>query len=148
MLHRIPFPTMPACLCGRRKPNSPTSANCATNLKHLIQELRHYNEHHDSILKVIVDSLQRQCPPDYKITADLPWLSVPYQQSLHRPASRPGDVEWPPVDPGACWTNVADASQRKKHKYQDLLKTCTANGYNTHLVTLEVGNVASYVYVM
>ena len=33
-----------------------------------------------------------------------------------------------------------DASQRKTNKYQDLLETCTANGYTTSLVTLEVGS--------
>ena len=34
-------------------------------------------------------------------------------------------------------TNFIDATQRKRNKYQD---PCIANGYATHLVTLEVGS--------
>ena len=37
-------------------------------------------------------------------------------------------------------TNFVDASLRKSEKYQDLLEACTANGFSTNLVTLEVGS--------
>ena len=47
----------------------------------------------------------------------------------------------PPSELTVCFeTNFVDASQRKTNKYQDLLETCTANGYTTSLVTLEVGS--------
>ena len=37
-------------------------------------------------------------------------------------------------------TNFEDSSQGKRSKYQDLLESCTANGYQTDLITLEVGS--------
>ena len=37
-------------------------------------------------------------------------------------------------------TNFVDASVRKVEKYQDLLEACTASGYSTSIVTLEVGS--------
>ena len=37
-------------------------------------------------------------------------------------------------------TNFVDAHQRKSAKYHDLLEVCSANGYSTSLVTLEVGS--------
>ena len=37
-------------------------------------------------------------------------------------------------------TNFVDASARKVEKYQDLLEACTASGYSTSIVTLEVGS--------
>ena len=110
--------------------------------------LRHYNQRHDSILQVIVDSLRSQCPPDYEITADLPNTDYLFPSAAASTDLRPDLVVW--NDPQrvlvlaeltVCFeTNFVDAAQRKKCKYQDLMETCTAGGYTTHLITLEVGS--------
>ena len=45
------------------------------------------------------------------------------------------------VELTACFeTNFVDAAKRKKDKYHDLMEACTASGYSTTLITLEVGS--------
>ena len=111
-------------------------------------ELRRYNLRHDNVLQVIVDSLQSQCPPEYQIMADLPNSTYDFPSSVASTDLRPDLVVWSDTQRAMvlaeltiCFeTNFVDASQRKTAKYQDLLETCTANGYTTNLVTVEVGS--------
>ena len=111
-------------------------------------ELRRYNQRHDNILRVIAESLQNQCQPEYKITADLPNTSYNFPSTAASTDLRPDLVVWNDsqrvlvlAELTVCFeTNFEDASQRKRNKYQDLLETCQASGHTTHLITLEVGS--------
>ena len=80
--------------------------------------------------------------------ADLPNSTYDFPSSVASTDLRPDLVVWSDTqrvtvlaELTVCFEmNFVDASQRKTNKYQDLLDTCTANGYNTKLVTLEVGS--------
>ena len=130
-------------LCNHRQTLLHVLNHCQVAL-----ELRRYNQRHDNILRVIVESLQNQCQPEYKITADLPNTSYNFPPTAASTDLRPDLVVWNDsqrvlvlAELTVCFeTNFEDASQRKRNKYQDLLETCQASGYTTHLITLEVGS--------
>ena len=111
--------------------NQPQTLLHTLNHCQVALELRCYNQRHDSILQVIVDSLQSQCPPDYKITADLPNTDYMFPTNAASTDLRPDLVVWSDpqrilvlVELTVCFeTNFVDASQRKQNKYQDLLET-------------------------
>ena len=111
-------------------------------------DLRRYNQRHDSILQVIVNSLQSHCPPDHQITADLPNTNYLFPPTAASTDLRPDLVVWSDsqrvlvlAELTVCFeTNFVDASRRKSDKYRDLMETCTASGYTTQTITLEVGS--------
>ena len=117
-------------------------------------ELRRYNQRHDNVLRVIVDGLQSLCPPQYQIMAGLPESTYDFPSTAASTDLRPDLVVWSDTQQvmvlaelTVCFeTNYVDASQRKTNKYQDLLETCTANGYTTTLVMGSRGfaNVAGF----
>ena len=104
-------------LCNQPQTLLHTSNHCQVAL-----ELRHYNQRHDSILEVIVDSLQSQCPPDCKITADLPNTDYVFPTNTTSTDLHPDLLVWSDtqrilvlVELTVCFeTNFVDASQRKK----------------------------------
>ena len=130
-------------LCSHRQTLFHVLNHCQVALN-----LRHYNQRHDSILKVIAESLQNKYQPDYTITADLPDISYNFPSTAASTDLHPDLVVWSDsrrvrvlAELTVCFeTNFEDASQRKTSKYQDLLETCRANGYTIHLFTLEVGS--------
>ena len=130
-------------LCGKRQTLLHVLNHCQVAL-----ELRRYNQRHDNVLQVIVESLQSQCPPQYQIMADPPDSTYHFPSTVASTDLRPDLVVWSDTQQvlvlaelTVCFeTNFVDASQRKRDKYQDLLETCTANGYTTTLIMLEVGS--------
>ena len=110
--------------------------------------LQRFNIRHDNVLKMIFDQLQHQCSQEFKIAADLPGSTYSFPSSVSSTDMRPDLVMWSNakqvvilVELTVCFeTNFIDASLRKAENYQDLLEACTANGYSTSLVTLEVGS--------
>ena len=57
-------------------------------------DLRRYNQRHDSILKVIVESLKNRCHPDYKITVDLPHTNYNFPSTAASTDLRPDLAVW------------------------------------------------------
>ena len=110
-------------------------------------ELRRYNQRHDAILQLIVNSLQNHCPPDFHIMADLPGSPYTFPPMIASTDLRPDIVVWSDkqctvvlAELTICYeTNFVNAQQRKSAKYHDLLESCSAN-YSTTLITLEVGS--------
>ena len=76
-------------LCHQRQTLLHVLNNCKVAL-----ELRRYNQQHDSILQVIVDSLQSHCPPDHQITADLPNINYLFPPTAASTDLRPDLVGW------------------------------------------------------
>ena len=80
--------------------------------------------------------------------ADLPNITYAFPPNVASTDLRPDIIMWSDsqqfvvlAELTVCFeTNFEDASQRKRSKYQDLLESCTANGYQTDLITLEVGS--------
>ena len=130
-------------LCHQRQTLLHVLNNCKVAL-----DLRRYNQRHDSILQVIVNSLQSHCPPDHQITADLPNTNYLFPPTAASTDLRPDLVVWSDsqrvlvlAELTVCFeTNFVDASRRKSDKYRDLMETCTASGYTTQTITLEVGS--------
>ena len=128
-------------LCNHRQTLLHVLNHCPVAL-----DLRRYNQRHDSVLQVIVESLQNHSQPDYEIKADLPNTGYKFPSTAASTDLRPDLVVWSVsqhvlvlAELTICFeTNFEDASRRKANKYQDLLETCQASGYTTHLITLEV----------
>ena len=110
--------------------------------------LRRFNIRHDNVLKMIFDQLQHQCSQEFQIAADLPGSTYSFPSSVASTDMHPDLVMWSNakqvvilVELTVCFETIfVDASLSKAEKYQDLLEACTANGYSTSLVTLEVGS--------
>ena len=109
--------------------------------------LRRFNIRHDNMLKIIFDQLQHQCAQEFQIAADLPGSTYSFPSFVASTDMHPDIVMWSNakqvmilVELTVCFeTNLVDASLRKaKSIYQNLHEACTANGYSTSLVTLEV----------
>ena len=107
-------------------------------------ELRRYNQRHDSILQMIVNSLQVHCPAGFQIMADIPNSSYSFPSSIATTDLRPDLVVWSDTQRVVMLAELTICFetnfQRKSAKYHDLLESCTANNYNSTLVTLEVGS--------
>ena len=143
MLPMIPSLTTPICL--RRKNGLSSQCKLCTECQMLLHvlnnckvalELRRYNQRHDCVLRVIVDSLRSQCPPDFCILVDFPDSTYDFPASAASTDLRPDLVVWSDsqrvmvlAELTVCFeTNFADTHQRKSAKYYDLLETCIANG--------------------
>ena len=130
-------------LCNQRQTLLHALNHCQVAL-----ELRRYNQRHDNVLQTITDELQKHCPPEYQMMADLPNTNYDFPSAAASTDLRPDLVMWSDsqqvmvlTELTVCFeTNFVEASQRKKSKYQDLLEACMASGYTTELVSLEVGS--------
>ena len=111
-------------------------------------ELRRYSRRHDEVLKVIGTCIKTSLPPNFTITIDHP--SEPYAFPFHiTPTDLRPDIVWWCDRQRELWlfeltisykTVVEEARGRKRAKYQDLLDAGRAAGYETSLITLEVGS--------
>lgn len=111
-------------------------------------DLRRYRKRHDEVLDVLGNSIRIHLPPNFSITIDSP--SNPYSFPHHiTPTNlRPDIVWWSEQLSELCLFEltisyeaiVADAKERKRSKYHDLMEAGRAAGFRCELITLEVGS--------
>ena len=130
----------PACpLCGNNQSLLHVLNNCA-----VARDLRRYNVRHDGVLKEIAEAIQPYLPPSSVLSVDIhkfPIHIVPTDL-------RPYIVWWNTQNRSLCLveltvcfeSNFEDAARRKTAKYTDPVDQAHANGYNTTLLTLQVGS--------
>ena len=116
--------------------------NCA-----VARDLRRYNVHHDGVLKEIAAAIQPYLSPTSVLSVD---IHDNYEFPLHiLPTDlRPDIVWWDSRNRSLCLaeltdcfeSNFEDAAIRKTAKYTDLVDQANNNGYNTTLLTLQVGS--------
>ena len=139
----------------RKKRNDPSCPLFHSNqsLLHVLnncpvaRNARRYNHHHDLILEAIAAVIRTHLPPSATLTAD---LSTTYTFPLHIISTdlRPDLVWWDEVckslrlaELTVCFeTNFDEAARRKSAKYFDLVEQAQAKGYDTKLITIEVGS--------
>ena len=130
----------PACpLCDNNQSLLHVLNNCA-----VVRDLRGYNVHHDGVLPA---AIQPYLSPTSVLSVDIhdnhefPLHSVPTDL-------RPDIVWWDSRNRPLCLaeltdcyeSNFEDAAIRKTVKYTDLVDQANNNGYNTTLLTLQVGS--------
>ena len=113
--------------------------NCQVDM-----DLRRYSERHDSVLKTFGDFIKSSLPPLYSVTTDT--YSFPHHIT---PTNLRPDIVWWGERQRELWlfeltisyeTLMAEARERKRAKYQDLVEAGRAAGYKTELITVEVGS--------
>ena len=132
-----------ACpLCGERQSLLHILNNCK-----VARNLRRYNQRHDAVLQEIVKVIQPKLSPTTQLTAD---LSDGYEFPMHIVPTdlRPDIVWWDDQQKSLMLaeltisyeTNFEVAAERKEEKYEELLTGACNAGYETELITLEVGS--------
>ena len=127
--------------------------NCHQSLLHVLnncavaRDLRRYNVRHDAVLQEIVKAVVPYLPPTSSWTVD---ISDNYCFPVHIIPTdlRPDLVWWDDTKKSLCLTelticyetNFDDAALRKSAKYEDLAEQARLNGYNTTILTLQVGS--------
>ena len=131
-----------ACpLCGERQTLIHALNSCRVAL-----ELRRYNHRHDGVLGVLVGIIKRKIPPSAHFSADL-FSDYFFPQHISPTDLRPDIVWW---DDQTKFlrileltilfeTTFADAAERKRTKYEELVQSAQQTGYATKLITIEVG---------
>ena len=128
-------------LCGERQ-----TLIHVLNCCRVARDLRRYNQRHDLVLEEIADAIRQKLPPSAGFSAD---LNDNYSFPLHIACTdlRP-DIVWWNDDSKKLWmveltvpfeTGFQDAAERKETSYEDLVHRAKQAGYNTHLITIEVG---------
>ena len=111
-------------------------------------DLRRYSRRHDQVLATFGDFIKKHLPPSFSCTIDLPTITYHYPHHITPTTLRPDIVWWSDVEK-QLWlfeltvsyeTAVADAAQRKKTKYNDLIESARRAGYRSELITIEVGS--------
>ena len=129
-------------LCRERQTLIHTLNNCEVALGQ-----RRYNERHDEVLRSIANAVKKKLPTTTNFTAD---LETTYCFPLHIAATdlRPDMVWWDDsqkqlwlAELTVCFeTSFEEARERKETKYSELVAAIEQAGYNTSLITLEVGS--------
>ena len=131
-------------LCGERQTLAHILNCCQVALSH-----RRYNERHDDVLRVIVGYLKEELSEDYTVVADLGIeLSYLFPPQLAISDLRPDITIFSQLQKEAmlieltvCTEVSYEAAQhRKTAKYLELASEVEANGFNSKLITLEVGS--------
>ena len=131
----------PRCqLCGEVQSLAHVLNSCQKALS-----LRRYTTRHDDVLKVIFDFSKRNLTSGMQVIADLPGQQYTFPQDIAPTDLRPDMVIW---GTSAIYlveltvpfeTNIADAAERKVHRYRDLAAACACS-HHTSIITLEVGS--------
>lgn len=111
-------------------------------------DLRRYSKRHDEILDVLGNSIRIHLPPNFSITIDSPSNLYSFPHHITPTNLRPDIVWWSEQLSELCLfeltisyeTIVADAKERKRSKYHDLMEAGRAAGFRCELITLEVGS--------
>ena len=129
-------------LCGERQ-----SLIHVLNCCRVARDLRGYNVRHDTVLKVIADTVKEHLPPSHKLTVDLDHYQFPIHIS---PTDlRPDIVLLSDSEKQqfilaeltvSFETSFEAAAERKVTNYQDLVFRAEQAGYSTTLITLEMGS--------
>ena len=111
-------------------------------------DLRRYSERHDSVLKIFGDFIKSSLPPLYSVTIDHPTDTYSFPHHI-TPTNLRTDIVWWGERQRELWLFeltisyeklMAEARERKRAKYQDLVEAGRAAGYKTELITVEVGS--------
>jgi len=111
------------------------------------QDLRRYSQCHDLVPGEIADGIKQKLPPSAGFSVD---LKDNYSFPLHIASTdlRP-DVVWLEDNPKKLRlveltvpfeTGFKDAAERKEASYEDLVYRAKQAGYDSHLITIEVGS--------
>ena len=112
-------------------------------------ELRRFSRRHDAVLEVLGSFIKQFLPQRFTISIDSPTESYKFPQHITPTNLRPDMVWWCDQPTRELWlfeltisyeSQVANARDRKRDKYHDLVVAGKAAGYATRLITLEVGS--------
>ena len=118
-------------------------------LKHVLNKReealrqRRFDSRHDSVLSVIYNFIVNHIQ-ESRVLADLPGQSYCFPVHIAATDERPDIVIW---NDHQCTLveltvpfedNFADAEERKRDRYEDLLRLCTSNGYRAQLIMIQV----------
>ena len=131
-------------LCQKYRQSLPhVLNNCPTAM-----DLRRYSKRHDEVLQVLGVFIRSHLPPLFSITIDSPTESYCFPHHITATNLRP-DIVWWSEDRSELWffeltisfeSVVADARERKRSKYYDLVEAGRSAGFRCELITLEVGS--------
>lgn len=139
------------------KKNSDICPLCRTHrqsLPHVLNncvaamDLRRYSKRHDEVLAVLGESIRAHLPPHYSITIDYHADSYSFPHHITPTNLRP-DIVWWSESKSELWlfeltisyeSVMADARERKRSKYHDLVEAGRAAGFRCELITLEVSS--------
>ena len=133
----------PSCpLCGSNQSLLHVLNNCS-----VARDARRYNTRHDAVLSVIAAVVKPNIPQTSTLTVD---IGDSYSFPLHIVDTdlRPDLVWWDErhrylhmVELTVCFeSNFVEAAERKSAKYMDLVEQSHTKGYETSLLTLQVGS--------
>ena len=125
-------------LCGERQTLIHVLNTCPVSLT-----TRRFNTRHDAILERIVATITKHLKPT---VSDLTNYTFPHH--IVPTTLRPDIVWWDDSKRNmimaeltvAFETSFTSAAERKRVKYEELVKEARQAGYNTNLITLEVGS--------
>ena len=111
-------------------------------------DLRRYSRRHDDVLMVIGEFIKVHLPTNFTITIDSPQTTYTFPHHITPTNMRPDIVWWSDSQRELSLfeltisyeSQVAEARERKRVKYQDLVEAGHAAGYKTELITIEVGS--------
>ena len=143
-------------LWGKKASNiCPLCQGSRQTLQHILNncpkamELRRYSRRHDAVLEVLGSFIKQFLPQRFTISIDSPTESYKFPQHITPTNLRPDMVWWCDQPTRELWlfeltisyeSQVANARDRKRDKYHDLVVAGKAAGYATRLITLEVGS--------
>ena len=133
--------------CTLCKSTKQTLAHVLNNCP-VAMDLRRYSRRHDQVLTTFGEFISAHLRPSFFITTDLPSSTYNFPHHITPTTLRPDIVWWSDVEK-QLWlfeltisyeTVVADAAQRKKSKYKELIESAMKAGYRSELITVEVGS--------
>ena len=131
-------------LCGERQTLRHILNCCQVALKY-----RRYNERHDEVLRTIITYLKEELSDDFMVVAYLDdHQSYLFPPQLAISDLRPDIVVFSRLQKAAfilelticSEVSYVAAQERKTAKYIELVTEVEKNGFNTELITLEVGS--------
>ena len=114
----------------------------------MAMQLRRYSKRHDAVLQVIGNFIRAHLPSQFSISIDTPSEDYSFPHHITPTNLRP-DIVWWNDQQRVLWLleltisyepQVADARERKKAKYHHLVEAGRAAGYQSKLITVEVGS--------
>ena len=142
-LHMWKKTPSPKCkLCSERQTLAHVLNSCEVALKN-----RRYNSRHDAILQCIFLFVKKHLQPNSNITVDLPAHNYQFPQHVALTDTRPDLVIWNDRERTAAIveltvpfeTGFEEAISRKTNRYSGLLDESRKNGFDTKLITIEIG---------
>ena len=114
----------------------------------MAMELRRYSRRHDEVLKVFNEFVRGHLPQRYTITVDLDSEFYRFPQHIVQTNMRPDIVWWSDesrelrlFELTISYESLEEDSRIcKQAKYQELVEGGCEKGYDTELITLEVGS--------